>query len=116
MNKKKINYFKSADDFSVPYFEYVPDDKTKSAIVLIYEIFGTTKHIHSFAEKLAKKGYLVYVPDIFSRVELGVNLSYDKSGFEKGIYLRVNNHFSTCFRGTIRVYPTQNITFSITSF
>ena len=41
MNKKKINYFKSADDFSVPYLEYVPDDKTKSAIVLIYEIFGT---------------------------------------------------------------------------
>ena len=39
MNKKKINYFKSADDFSVPYLEYVPDDKTKSAIVLVYEIY-----------------------------------------------------------------------------
>ncbi len=88
MNKKKINYFKSADDFSVPYFEYVPDDKTKSAIVLVYEIFGTTKHIHNFAEKLAKKGYLVYVPDIFSRIEQEVNLSYDKSGFKKGIYLK----------------------------
>ena len=39
MNNKK-NYFKSADDFSVPYFEYVPDKNIKSAIVLVYEIFG----------------------------------------------------------------------------
>ena len=88
MDQAKINFFKSADDFSVPYFEYVPDDKIKSAIVLIYEIFGATNHIHKFADKLAKKGYLVYLPDIFSRVEIGVNLNYDKSGFEKGLYLK----------------------------
>ena len=72
MDQAKINFFKSADDFSVPYFEYVPDDKIKSAIVLIYEIFGATNHIHKFADKLAKKGYLVYLPDIFSRVEIAV--------------------------------------------
>ena len=88
MKKDKINYFKSADNFSIPYFEYVPNEKIKSAIVLIYEIFGATNHMHNFAFKLASKGYLVYLPDIFSRIEKGVNLSYDKIGFEKGLNLK----------------------------
>ncbi|MDC3023980.1 dienelactone hydrolase family protein [Alphaproteobacteria bacterium] len=88
MQNYVLNYFKSADDFSVPYYEYIPEENIKSSIVLVYEIFGITSHIHSFANLLAKKGYVVYLPDIFSRIEKGVNLNYDKSGFEKGIKLK----------------------------
>ena len=88
MHKENINYFKSADDFSVPYFEYVPEDKIKSAIVMVYEIFGCTDHIHNLANSLANKGYLVNVPDIFSRLEKSVSLNYDRPGFEKGISLK----------------------------
>ena len=88
MRKEIINYFKSADDFSVPYFEYAPEKKIKSAVVMVYEIFGVTNHIHNFANSLANKGYLVYIPDIFSRLEKSVSLNYDRSGFEKGISLK----------------------------
>ncbi len=88
MHEKKKNYFQSADNFSMPYYEYLPKKQTKSAIVLVYEIFGYTKHIHNFSNLLADKGYLVYLPDIFSRLENNVNLNYDKTGFEKGIQLK----------------------------
>ena len=62
----------------------MPDENIKSAIVLVYEIFGATDHMHNFAAKLASKGYLVYLPDIFSRIEKNVNLNYDKMVFKKG--------------------------------
>ena len=88
MNKNKISFFNSADDFSIPYYEYKPENKEKSAIVMICEIFGITDHIHNFAKLLSKKGYLVFVPDIFHRIEKNVNLEYNKEGFEKGLFLK----------------------------
>ena len=88
MNKNKINFFTSADDYSLPYFEYEPENETKSSIIMIYEIFGATNHIHNFARLLADKGYLVYIPDIFYRIEKNINLEYNKSGFDKGLSLK----------------------------
>ena len=88
MDKKKKSFFNSADDLSIPYFEYTPAGQIKSAIILVYEIFGATDHIHSFAKQLSDKGYLVYIPDIFHRIEQSVNLEYNKAGFEKGLYLK----------------------------
>ena len=87
LNKNKF-FFNSADDVSIPYYEYSPKKDIKSVIILIYEIFGVTKHIHNFAQMLAGKGYLVQIPDIFSRIEKDVNLQYDKLGFERGLYLK----------------------------
>mgnify|MGYP001346608494 CR=1 FL=1 len=88
MDQEKKSYFMSADNFSMPYYEYVPKNKTKSAIVLVYEIFGVTLHMHKFARMLASKGYLVYMPEIFSRLEKNVSLKYNKQGFEKGLSLK----------------------------
>ena len=88
MKKNKINFFNSADDLQIPYYEYIPDGLKKTAIILVYEIFGATDHIHNFAKLLSEKGYLVYIPDIFHRIEKNVNLDYNKLGFEKGIDLK----------------------------
>ncbi len=88
MNENKMNFFTSADDYSLPYFEYEPESQIKSSIIMIYEIFGATNHIHNFASLLADKGYLVYVPDIFHRIEKNINLEYNKSGFDKGLSLK----------------------------
>ena len=55
---------------------------------MICEIFGITDHIHNFAKLLSEKGYLVFVPDIFHRIEKNVNLEYNKEGFEKGLFLK----------------------------
>ena len=49
LNKNKF-FFNSADDVSIPYYEYSPKKDIKSVIILIYEIFGVTKHIHNFAQ------------------------------------------------------------------
>ena len=83
-----INYFLSADDVSLPYYKFEPDNEIKSAIILVYEIFGITPHIKNFAKILASKGYLVYVPDIFHRIEKNVNLEYNQEGFKEGLSLK----------------------------
>ena len=85
---KNINYFLSADDISIPFYKFEPDTEIKSAIIVVYEIFGATSHIISFAKLLANKGYIVCVPDIFHRIEKNVNLKYNQKGFKKGLVLK----------------------------
>ena len=80
--------FKSADGEVLPYFEYKSNNEPESAIVLIYEIFGMTNHIHKLANTFAKNGFLVNIPDIFSRIEKNVVLPYNREGFDKGIKLK----------------------------
>ena len=86
ITNKKI---KSADDHLLPYVQYEPEKKliTKS-IILVYEIFGLTSHIKNVALEYAKHGFLVAIPDIFSRLENNVNLPYDKNGLTKGLNLK----------------------------
>ena len=80
---------KSADGHLLPYVQYEPDKNliTKS-IILVYEIFGNTSHINNVALEYAKNGFLVAIPDIFSRLENNVNLPYDKNGLTKGLNLK----------------------------
>ena len=86
ITNKKIN---SADDHLLPYVQYEPEKNliTKS-IILVHEIFGLTTHIKNVALEYAKNGFLVAVPDIFSRVENKVNLPYDQNGLTKGLNLK----------------------------
>ena len=86
LSKKKN--FKSADGEELPYFEYKSNNKSDSAIVLIYEIFGMTNHIHKLANAFAENGFIVHVPDIFSRIEKNVALPYNREGYDKGISLK----------------------------
>ena len=80
---------KSADGHLLPYVQYQPDKNliTKS-IILVYEIFGLTSHIKNVALEYAKNGFLVALPDIFSRLENNVSLPYDKNGLTKGLNLK----------------------------
>ena len=84
--KKKT--FKSADGTVLPYIEYKSKNEPESAIVLIYEIFGMTNHIHKLANTFAENGFIVNIPDIFSRIERNVALPYNREGFKKGISLK----------------------------
>ena len=79
---------KSADSKIIPCFEFKPKEEPISSIILIYEIFGMTEHIKRLSNRLAESGFLVYVPDIFFRVEENLSLKYDKLGFHKGIKLK----------------------------
>ncbi len=83
ITNKKI---KSADNFLLPYLQYEPNSiKNNKSIILIYEIFGLTSHIKNIAEEFASNGFLVTIPDLFSRLEDNISLPYNKIGFSKGL-------------------------------
>jgi len=53
----------------------VESDKSGSpSLILIHEIFGITPYIRELAESYASAGYNVLVPDLFWRVEPGIEL------------------------------------------
>ena len=80
---------KSADDYPLPYLQFEPENNTRNkSIILVYEIFGLTDHIKNVAKEYAENGFLVVIPDIFSRLENNIDLPYNKNGFSKGLYLK----------------------------
>ena len=56
---------------------YVADGKTKGgpAIVVIQEIFGVNKVMRDIADSLAEEGYTAIVPDLFWRIEPGIDIT-----------------------------------------
>ena len=77
---KKI---KSADGHLLPYSQYKPKNNASKCIILLYEIFGLTSHINDLAKEFSNNGFLVNVPDIFSRIESDINLPYNKAGLKE---------------------------------
>ncbi|WP_421993478.1 dienelactone hydrolase family protein [Qipengyuania sp.] len=54
-----------------------PADAPKAAILVIQEIFGVNAGIRRKCDKLAEEGYLAVAPDLFWRLEPGVELDPD---------------------------------------
>ena len=63
-----------------------PADGAKAAVIVIQEIFGVNPGIRLKCDKLAAEGYLAIAPDLFWRVEPGVQFDPDvPEQFQKGI-------------------------------
>lgn len=54
-----------------------PDGEPRAAIVVIQEIFGVNEGIRRKCDKWARQGYLALAPDLFWRIEPGVELDPD---------------------------------------
>jgi len=54
-----------------------PSGTPKAAIVVIQEIFGVNAGIRKKCDKLASEGYLALAPDLFWRLERGIQLDPD---------------------------------------
>ena len=56
---------------------YVADGKTRDgpAIVVIQEIFGVNRVMRDIADSLAEEGYTAVVPDLFWRIEPGIDIT-----------------------------------------
>src|SRR6185503_11851271 len=54
-----------------------PDGAPRAAIVVIQEIFGVNEGIRRKCDKWAEQGYLALAPDLFWRLEPGVELDPD---------------------------------------
>jgi len=61
-----------------------PDSVPAPAIVVLQEIFGVNAHIRSICDRYAEEGYIAIAPDIFWRVQPGVELAYDEAGIRDG--------------------------------
>ncbi len=65
-----------------------PEGKTRAAIIVIQEIFGVNPGIRQKCDKLAAEGYLSLAPDLFWRLEPGVELDPDiESEFQTALDL-----------------------------
>ena len=64
-----------------------PASGTGPGIVLCQEIFGVNATMRDVADYYAEEGYTVLVPDLFWRVEPGIELSYTEAGFARAFEL-----------------------------
>ena len=63
-----------------------PASPARAAIIVIQEIFGVNEGIRRKCDEWASKGYLAIAPDLFWRVEAGVQLDPDKpEEFQHGV-------------------------------
>jgi carboxymethylenebutenolidase len=80
----------NAIDGSGNFNAYVarPEAAPRAAIVVIQEIFGVNAGIRQKCDRLAKDGYLAVAPDLFWRLEPGVQLDPDvKAEFDQALTL-----------------------------
>ncbi len=61
-----------------------PANLPAPGVVLIQEIFGVNEAMRAHADALAQEGFVAVVPDLFWRLEPGIELGYDEAGFQKG--------------------------------
>ncbi len=64
-----------------------PESGAGPGIVVLQEIFGVNDHIRSVCDLYAQEGYIAVAPDIFWRMQPGVELGYDEAGMKRGIEL-----------------------------
>lgn len=65
-----------------------PTDPPRAAIVVIQEVFGVNKGIRQKCDRLAEAGYLALAPDLFWRIEPGIELDPDvPAELERGLAL-----------------------------
>ena len=63
----------------------VPPAGKGPGLILLQEIFGINKHIRFLADRYAEEGYTVIAPDLFWRMQPGVELGYGEEDFKKAL-------------------------------
>ena len=58
-----------------------PANPNGTALIVIQEIFGVNEVMQSLADHFAAEGYLAIVPDLFWRIEPGINIT-DKTSVD----------------------------------
>lgn len=60
-----------------------PEKPNGHAVIVLQEIFGVTDAIRGVADRYAAEGYLALAPDLYWRIEPGVELSHSKADVER---------------------------------
>ncbi len=79
----------AATDGSGSFRAYVarPPHGSGPGIVLAQEIFGVNEYVRRTADRLAEEGYVVYAPDLFWRIEPGIDLGYSPEEWQRAFGL-----------------------------
>ena len=86
MNGKMIEI--TADDGgSFGAYVSLPESGSGAGLVLLQEIFGVNQNMKETADLFAEEGYVTIVPDLFWRLQPGVDLGYTEEEFNKAIEL-----------------------------
>jgi len=87
MNSQRIS-IAAHDSGSIGAYLSLPPSGRGPGIIVLQEIFGVNRHIRAVTDRWAAEGYVALAPDIFWRVEPGVELDYTPEGMTKGRALR----------------------------
>lgn len=81
---------KAADGGTFKGYLAIPASGSGPGILLLQEIFGVNASMRSVADYYAEEGYVVLAPDLFWRMEPGIELGYTEvdSGKAMGYYQR----------------------------
>jgi carboxymethylenebutenolidase len=60
----------------------VPDAGSGPGLLLLQEVFGVNAYLRDVAERLARLGYVVLMPDVFWRIEPRVSLHHDEASMQ----------------------------------
>lgn len=66
----------------------LPPSGSGPGLLVLQEIFGVNAHIKAVTDRWAAEGYVAIAPDIFWRIEPGVELAYTPDGTARGRALR----------------------------
>ena len=73
----------AADGGSFRAYVAEPAKGSGPGIILLQEIFGINHYIREVADQYAEEGYVVVAPDLFWRMEPGIELGYSEEDFGK---------------------------------
>ncbi len=73
----------AADGGSFAAYLSLPGSGSGPGIVLLQEIFGVNANMRAVADAYAEEGYVVLVPDLFWRLEPGVELGFGDADMQK---------------------------------
>lgn len=65
----------------------VPESGSGPGLVLLQEVLGVNQHVRDLAELYAAEGYVTIAPDLFWRLEPGVDLAYSEADFKRAFEL-----------------------------
>jgi carboxymethylenebutenolidase len=66
-------------------FLSLPEKGSGPGLVLLQEIFGVNRVMRDAADLFAAEGYVVLVPDLFWRLQPGIDLDYTPENLQKGL-------------------------------
>ncbi len=86
MNGDRVTILDSGDA-SLSGYLALPESGSGPGLVIAQEIFGVNKSMRRVADSFADEGYVVLVPDLFWRLEEGVELGYTDEDIAKAFAL-----------------------------